>query len=436
MTGSSVFDRRLFLAAGAASLGLAGCQTPPGTQRRPDTSAQAIAFDDANWFNGETFERRSGWSVEGRLTFKKPRRVSQTRDMKGAFLVPPFGDAHSHSFATHPDLAVDRRFAEAYLKAGVFYVMSQGNRPIPETAKAELKFNSPQGVDVHFSHATLTSSDSALQAFTQMVPMRAGFYGDLTMAQLEGQRWITFDTVEEVASKWALVRAQRPDFIKLYIWNTEGIPLPPVLPPPVMSKKALSPPVVDALVKQAHADGLRVSAHVTTPADMRVGLTAGVDMFAHPPDFVDLPAEIARECAARRIPIASTTGMKASQIAALPAGPRAQAERVFSRSLSNLKLLKDAGARIVIGGDDPRDTTAGEAAYLQQLGWWDSAAMLRLWGSDTPKAIFPERSVGELSEGFEASFLALAADPLKDWKATSQIPLAFKQGQTLYTNPA
>jgi len=53
--------------------------------------------------------------------------------------------------------------------------------------------------------------------------------------------------------------------------------------------------------------------------------------------------------------------------------------------------------------------------------------------SVTPQVIFPNRKIGALEEGYEASFLALDADPLATWTATKQIRMRFKQG--LLMNP-
>jgi imidazolonepropionase-like amidohydrolase len=47
------------------------------------------------------------------------------------------------------------------------------------------------------------------------------------------------------------------------------------------------------------------------------------------------------------------------------------------------------------------------------------------------KTIFPERKIGALSEDYEASFLALAGNPLEDWQNVRKIKLRFKQGSIL-----
>jgi imidazolonepropionase-like amidohydrolase len=51
-----------------------------------------------------------------------------------------------------------------------------------------------------------------------------------------------------------------------------------------------------------------------------------------------------------------------------------------------------------------------------------------MWIETTPQSIFPERKIGALNDGYEASFLALEGNPLQDWKNTQRIRVRFKQG--------
>ena len=53
-----------------------------------------------------------------------------------------------------------------------------------------------------------------------------------------------------------------------------------------------------------------------------------------------------------------------------------------------------------------------------------------MW-TETAQAIFPGRKIGVLSEGYEASFLALQANPLDDLENVRNIKLRFKQGVPL-----
>ena len=51
-----------------------------------------------------------------------------------------------------------------------------------------------------------------------------------------------------------------------------------------------------------------------------------------------------------------------------------------------------------------------EVFGLQQL-----AELLRTWGEETSRAIFPRRRIGRLGAGWEASFLVFATDPTRSF---------------------
>jgi hypothetical protein len=58
----------------------------------------------------------------------------------------------------------------------------------------------------------------------------------------------------------------------------------------------------------------------------------------------------------------------------------------------------------------------------------DKLGLLKLWVEDTPRAIFPQGSIGFLREGYEAGFLALEGNSLDDWRNILLIKLRFNQG--------
>jgi imidazolonepropionase-like amidohydrolase len=58
-----------------------------------------------------------------------------------------------------------------------------------------------------------------------------------------------------------------------------------------------------------------------------------------------------------------------------------------------------------------------------------------LWSVATPAAIFPDRKIGRFEEGYEASFLALAGNPLDDFEAVQAIVLRVKQGRLIPAPP-
>jgi hypothetical protein len=79
-------------------------------------------------------------------------------------------------------------------------------------------------------------------------------------------------------------------------------------------------------------------------------------------------------------------------------------------------------------------TSRSEALALARLGAFDNATLLRMWCENTGAAIFPDRKIGRLDEGHEASFLVLGGDPLLDFREIGTIRLRVKQGVLLSTD--
>jgi imidazolonepropionase-like amidohydrolase len=97
----------------------------------------------------------------------------------------------------------------------------------------------------------------------------------------------------------------------------------------------------------------------------------------------------------------------------------------------NIRLLRARNVPLLIGSDLPTGTATTEVAALARSGLFTNLELLRMWSVTTPQALFPQRRVGRLAEGYEASFLVLRSDPLKDLRATRAIALRVKQGAPL-----
>ncbi len=94
----------------------------------------------------------------------------------------------------------------------------------------------------------------------------------------------------------------------------------------------------------------------------------------------------------------------------------------------NLKLLAETGATLAIGSDRPRGSVVDEALHLRTLGALSDAGLFRLLAVQTPRSIFPDRRIGHLREGWEASFLVLAGDPTRDLSHIRDVRLKVKRG--------
>ena len=89
------------------------------------------------------------------------------------------------------------------------------------------------------------------------------------------------------------------------------------------------------------------------------------------------------------------------------------------------------GVRIAIGSDDYRGNSQAEALSIVSAGLMEPDQLLSAWCQYAAETIFPERKVGRLEEGFEASFLVLEGDPLEDFEHVRDIRLRVKQGHVL-----
>lgn len=73
---------------------------------------------------------------------------------------------------------------------------------------------------------------------------------------------------------------------------------------------------------------------------------------------------------------------------------------------------------LAAGSDETRQTSTAEIDHLRGLGVLSNVALLDVWGAACASMLFPKRKLGKLRPGYEASFLALGADPLVDFAAT------------------
>ena len=169
----------------------------------------------------------------------------------------------------------------------------------------------------------------------------------------------------------------------------------------------------------------------------RVAVESGVDVIAHMPGNRERPepidSTIAAAAARKKIAVIATAGLAVRQTNGDSIAVDSAAYRLTRESqINNLRLLRSAGVDVLVGSDVYRDTSLGEVEYLRRLGVYSNAELLRMWAVATPGAIFPERRIGRLEHGHEASFLVLDGNPVEDWGAMRRIRLRVKQGGIIH----
>lgn len=414
-----------------STLFLMSCALPIAAQQPPPrfhaAEAQSLELLHARWFDGKAFRHGTLFVHEGHFVAElPPGSRAQRLNLTGRYLVPPLGEAHNHNLQNPWAF---ENFAPHYIADGVFYAAMLCSDP---TGVEPLRGRSgtAETPDVVFVTSCMTSSDGHPLAMLlddkSDPPVRLEDVADKAV--------LVMDRVEDVARKWPLVMARQGQLVKLILsfHDRPGLRRDPKN----RGRLGLSPEVAAAIVQQAQASGLRVSAHVDTAADFAAALNAGVDQIAHLPgyffhhdahaeDFLISP-EVARRAAERRVEVVTTTA--ATQLFRSDASLLA---RIEATQRQNLRTLREAGVRLLLGSDVFTGTALTEYRRLQHLGVFEPLELLQMATIDTPRAIFPTRRVGCLTVGCEASFLVLPADPLRDPEALGRATLRVKQGRVL-----
>lgn len=436
--------------------GVTSAEPMKDTEANP-SQAETYAFINGQWFDGDTFVPNTFYSVNGTLTSAQPKTIDHTLDLQHGYVVPPFGEAHTHNVegAWNIDQVIHQ-----YVRDGIFYVKNPNN--IPELVEQiRHKLNTPGSIDVAFAHAGLTGQNGHPIGLYENI-LRIHRYepviGQREKGWFNGRAYFPISTMKDVEDQWPAIMAPKPDFLKVYLANSahfgnhtqsqnQGF------------REGLNPTLIAPIVQFAHQRGLRVSAHIETVDDFRIAVKGNVDEIAHLPGwFLPSPAqrsavllteEDAELAVTHRTVIVTTTVAQhfhptghhqtdshAPHHSSENSGRHEkQADKQTADVASdiqrhNLQILHQAGVPIAIGSDHA-ETALSEALHLHQLGVFDNLTLLKMWCETTPKTIFPSRKIGRLEEGYEASFLVLEHNPLKDFRHVQDITFRFKQGVPL-----
>ncbi|MDQ6894573.1 MAG: hypothetical protein M3167_18105 [Acidobacteriota bacterium] len=374
---------------------------------------------NGRWFDGRTFVRKTMFTVGGVFRSSWEGPVEATIDLHGGYVIPPF-----------------RRRAQPRLRSG--RARRRGDEGLPHGGR--LLRQEPER---HF-RALGTRRRPTQQAGDHRHRLRARRIDRAGWTSRAGLRFrrragrlsrlakgpdarAGVPRVEDSAAldrEWPLLLATKPDFVKTYLEHSEEWERRRN-DPAFFGARGLDPSLLPKIVAKAHAAGLRVSTHIATAADFRNALSAGVDEINHLP-LESLTEEDAKRAAASKTVIVTTT---------LSHRKTDGIKDLDGIHQENLKRLRVAGAVLALGLDS-HGTVVAEAENIHRLAPFDDAALLDIWTAATARAIFPERKIGCLSDGCEASFLALAGDPLGDFANVRKIAFRMKQGFVLEVVPS
>jgi imidazolonepropionase-like amidohydrolase len=394
-------------------------------------------WKNGRWFDGTTFVSREMYSDErGLLSADRPAKVRQTVDLNGGFVVPAYGDAHHHGIDRAEGL---KPKINAFLRAGIFYVKNPNVIPDFLTPALRSQINRRDSIDVVFANGGITGSGGHPGPLHDHLAGR-GIFAPLSAAQMPGRAYHVIDTLDQLTTAWPKVVQSKPDFIKVFLNGYERL----LHGEGAGTKIGVSRPILHAIVRRAHAAGLRVTAHVDTAADVATAVSAGVDELGHMPTYVPnrgvspdaylISAPVAAEAARRGI-----VAIPTASVAHRMAGSRwTEAERraFIDVHRANLAMLRKHGVKLAAGsdgisGEEPFVTAASEIRFLSENHLIDNLSLLRMWATTTPQTILPHRKVGHLRTGYEANFLVLEGNPIAEAANLHRIRLLVKAGNVL-----
>jgi imidazolonepropionase-like amidohydrolase len=226
-----------------------------------------------------------------------------------------------------------------------------------------------------------------------------------------------------------------------------------------------------ALVSEAHARGKKVAMHGSSDAEVRLGLSIGIDDFQHlgvdSPSFsLDIMEQLAQrvrtgpplywtptvgangllnaEYVATKpellddpeaflgLPPALVSEVKAGWRDYMPRPSRPDTEAIVKRKIAQ---LREVGVRLVFGSDEgsagevPRHATWMDADLWVRVLGIDPATVLRSMTSDAARAMGVEARVGTVAAGMQADVIAVAGDPLRHIGVLRQPALVIARGR-------
>lgn len=421
--------QRAALAVLTLFAGLAQAQDAPAEPALRASASLTLELRNAQWFDGEKFQRGTLYVAEGRFTAQKPKRIHRRLELRAQYLVPPLAEAHNHNLQNPWGV---EHFAQRYLRNGVFYAQMQCGDPSGvDPVRGQL--NGPDSPDVSFVTACITSSDGHPLAALLAAPAAEGQPAP-TPADVADRAVLLMDSVADVEAKWPLIKGRQTDLIKLILSYHEREELRGRAD--TQGRLGLRAEVAQAIVRRAHAEGLRVIAQADSAADFAVAVQAGVDQIAHVPGYFNHHGDGAERFSIAEEALAQAARQKTAVVTGTAATALFQTtpEQLAMLRLAqtdNLRRLRAAGVPLLLGSDSFMGDAQDELRSLASLEVFSSAELIKLATMDTAHALFPKRQLGCFKPGCEASFLVLGANPLNDLSQLARPMLRVKQGRIL-----
>jgi imidazolonepropionase-like amidohydrolase len=326
-------------------------------------------------------------------------------DLSGKTVMPAIVDTHAH-LATTREALVTQLQHKAYYGAGVVLSLGQDAGDVALEVRGE---TIPNAARLRTAGRGITSPE----------PGRS-----------QAPYWVT--TEAEARQAVQELSARNVDMVKIWVDDRNG------------AYKKLTPPVYRAIIDEAHAHRLRVTAHIFALEDAKGLLAAGIDAFAHGVRDRDVDQAFLAQLGERPgfilVPNLPDRGVEddlswlaetvpAAQLAELQAAAtnRPEAQKTFALQARNLMKVSATGVRIALGTD-------GNAAWSHHLEMADmvaagmTPAQVIVAATRNAAELLQLPDVGTVEDGRSADFLVLDANPLDDIRNTRRIAAVYLRG--------
>ena len=329
-------------------------------------------------------------------------------DLGGKTVMPTLVNAHVH-LASEREARIDQLQHMAYYGAGAVLSLGLDTGDVPFEMRNEMV---PDGARSQSAGRGITSPEQG---------------------RSEVPRWITSE--EQARAAVRELAAQQVDFVKIWVDDRGG------------QFERLSPILYGAVIDEAHANGLRVTAHVFRLEDAKGLLRAGIDAFAHGIRDMDIDDEVLALWKERpnvvlvpNLPgpgVALDLGwlsgtVPAGQLAEMQAAQRDRpaAQESFGIQARNLNRLNREGITISFGTDGSSPWAVHqEMEDMVRAGM--SPAEVIAAATGTSADLLEIGDIGTIVAGKSADFIVLDANPLDDITNTRQIDAVYLRGSAI-----
>ena len=396
-----------------SGLFLAAACAPAGPGDEPETS-DATVFEGARLIigDGSTPIENSVFIVEndvftavGSSGDVDVPAGAQRVDLTGKTVTPAIIDTHKHLADTR-DALVEQLEHFAYYGVGVATSLGRDVGPMPLEVRDSIN---PNAARFRTAGVGLTGPEPG---------------------RTEIPHWIT--TEEEARAAVQEEAARNVDLVKIWVDDRGG------------TVQKLSPELYGAVIDEAHAHNLRVTAHVFTLEDAKGLLRAGLDAFAHGirdqdiddevvelfkerPDVILVPNLPDRGVATDLSWVSDTVPAEEFERLQAAATDRPEVQETFGIQARNLARLHAEGVRIAFGTDGEAQWNATQEMEDMVAAGMSPAAVLEA-ATRNSADLLQLTDVGTVESGKSADFIVLDANPLDDITNMRQISSVYLRG--------